>query len=223
VKNEKNDEKNYYYKEDDKLGGHDPYSASKAAAEMIISSNIKSFFNPADFNKKHHALVASARAGNVIGGGDFSKDRLIPDIINSLNQEKKLKVRNPDSIRPWQHVLDCLNGYIALANNLNIKNQGDSWNFGPDKDSFKSVQDILDYAKNIYSDTFDWILDPGENPHEAGLLTLDSSKAEKNLQWNNKLDFEHTLAWTFDWYNSFTAGESPRELSEKQVHNFLRM
>jgi len=202
------------YKEEDPLGGHDPYSASKAMADIVAYSWSMSF---AKFP------VAIARAGNVIGGGDFSKDRLIPDIINSFNQEKKLKVRNPDSIRPWQHVLDCLNGYIVLANNLNIKNQGDAWNFGPDKDSFKSVRDILEYVEDTYKDKLDWIQDSGENLHEAGLLTLDSTKSEKILKWSNKLDFKDTLTWTFDWYNSFIAGESPRELSEQQVYNFLRM
>ncbi len=202
------------YKEEDPLGGHDPYSASKAMADIVTHSWSRSF---AKFP------VAIARAGNVIGGGDFSKDRLIPDIINSLNQEKKLKVRNPDSIRPWQHVMDCLNGYLILANNLEIIGNGDAWNFGPDNDSFKSVRDILDFAKDYHSKPFDWSIDSQEHPHETRVLTLDSSKAKKILKWRNRLNFEDTLKWTFDWYRSILSGNDARNTSLHQVDNFFKL
>lgn len=202
------------YKEEDPLGGHDAYSASKAMADIVAHSWSMSF---AEFP------VAIARAGNVVGGGDFSKDRLIPDIIRVLKHREKLKVRNPNSIRPWQHVLDCLNGYLALSENLEIVKNGDAWNFGPGNDSFKRVQDILDYAKNYYKEQFEWVLDTNENPYEAGLLTLDSTKAENTLNWRNSLDFEETLSWTFDWYNSFLKGKPPQELTLHQVEKFFRI
>ena len=202
------------YKEENSLGGQDPYSASKAMADIITHSWAKSF---AKFP------VVTARAGNVIGGGDFSQNRLIPDIFESIQKRNKLQIRNPTAIRPWQHVLDCLNGYLTLANNFENVENGSAWNFGPDQESIKSVEDILNFVKKTYDGQLDWIKDENNHPHESSVLTLDSAKSKKYLQWKNKLDFEETLKWCFDWYEELKTGKSIGDLTAKQITEYFKL
>ncbi|KKQ40676.1 MAG: CDP-glucose 4,6-dehydratase [Candidatus Magasanikbacteria bacterium GW2011_GWA2_37_8] len=193
------------YKETDALGGYDPYSASKAAADIVTNSYLQSFFNPKDFNLKHNTLVAIARAGNVIGGGDWAKDRLVPDMVRSIFEHKEsLVIRNPKSIRPWQHVLEPLRGYLMLAEKLYNGNSSISgaWNFGPQEDSFICVEELVKNGIKILGrGNYEIIED--DSKHEANLLKLDINKALDKLQWKPKLSFEGSLKETFDWYREF--------------------
>jgi len=212
-----NREIDYGYKEDDKLGGFDPYSSSKAAVELLVSSFRNSFFSNTDT-----PLIASARAGNVIGGGDWSSDRLFPDIVRSIQSKNALLIRNPNATRPWQHVLDCLYGYLVLAENL-LKTNGraydQAWNFGPSKSSNIKVIDILKKVKNLWDD-FEWVIDDGLNNHEANLLYLDSSKSQKLLHWKSILDIDETLSWTINWYKEFL---NNNVISINQINNFMKL
>jgi CDP-glucose 4,6-dehydratase len=202
------------YIESDHLGGDDPYSASKAMADIVTQSFIKSFPG---------IPTAIARAGNVIGGGDVSEDRLIPDLINGFIQKEPVLIRYPGAVRPWQHVLDCLNGYLILVDKmLNNKVVGE-WNFGPDERSFKDVRTVADYLKNRWGQDASWITDKKENPHEAELLALDATKAETQLNWHNKLSFEETLDWTLDWHKAVTEGANPLEQTPAQINKFREM
>ena len=186
------------YTEDDTLGGHDPYSSSKAATEVLVSSFRRSFYASSE-----SARLVTARAGNVVGGGDWSENRLIPDIIRNSKKEDPLLIRYPKSTRPWQHVLDCNYGYLLLAKNLiidkNLKNN--AFNFGPPKSSNARVEDILTIIKSLWSDV-DWKYDNESNLHEAGFLYLDSSLANDVLNWNPILNLEQTLKMTIEWYKN---------------------
>jgi CDP-glucose 4,6-dehydratase len=186
------------YKEDDILGGHDPYSSSKAATEVLVSSFRRSFYASPE-----SARLVTARAGNVVGGGDWSENRLIPDIIRNSKKADPLLIRYPKSTRPWQHVLDCNYGYLLLAKNLildkNLKNN--AFNFGPPKSSNARVEDILTVIKSLWSDV-DWKYDNELNLHEAGFLYLDSSLANDVLNWNPILNLEQTLKMTIGWYKN---------------------
>jgi len=212
-----NREIDYGYKEDDKLGGFDPYSSSKAAVELLVSSFRNSFFSNTDT-----PLIASARAGNVIGGGDWSSDRLFPDIVRSIQSKNALLIRNPNATRPWQHVLDCLYGYLVLAENL-LKTNGraydQAWNFGPSKSSNIKVIDILKKVEHLWGD-FKWVVDDGFNNHEANLLYLDSSKSQKLLHWKSILDIDETLSWTISWYKEFL---NNNVISINQINNFMKL
>jgi CDP-glucose 4,6-dehydratase len=175
------------YKESDALGGHDPYSASKAMADILTQSWVKSFEGPP---------TAIARAGNVIGGGDVCEDRLVPDAVRAFASGQPLTLRFPDSVRPWQHVLDCLNGYLCLVDNLLIGKGTGEWNFGPGEESFVAVREFADIATQLWSSETQVSITSEQEPHEAGLLALDSSKARTHLGWNNKLKFPDSLEWT---------------------------
>lgn len=196
-------EKNYAYKEADKLGGYDPYSASKAAAEIITDSYRLSFFNPKSF-LKHKKAIATARAGNVIGGGDYAKDRLVPDIFRALSKNKSIEVRNPASIRPWQHVLEPLNGYLTLAKRMTDDPEkfADSFNFGPQLNDVCTVEKLIKLAvKNWGSGTYKIAVQKNA-PHEAGLLKLNINKAKNELQWQPKWGAEKAIYKTVSWYKS---------------------
>ncbi|HPI41661.1 MAG TPA: CDP-glucose 4,6-dehydratase [Pseudobdellovibrionaceae bacterium] len=199
-----NNEWHWGYREDDKLGGYDPYSASKAGSEIIISSMRNSFFRKASNQKVY---LASARAGNVIGGGDWASDRLIPDLMRSFASKKTAQIRNPNSIRPWQHVLESLNGYLLLAEKLykNGETFDDAWNFGPFDNDAQSVEYIVKRLVTIWGDSAKWLTTPGEHLHEATYLKLDSSKSRARLSWfpNWNLDtaLVHTAKWYKDYYN----------------------
>lgn len=197
----------YHYKEEDVLGGYDPYSASKAATEIVVSSFRNSFFHPSQY-AKHQKAVASARAGNVIGGGDWSKDRIIPDIVNSLVANTSIAVRNPASVRPWQHVLEPLGGYLLTGMLLDgdVSRYSGAYNFGPEADDHLPVKDLVDTAIGSWgSGQWTDASDPAQ-PHEAGLLQLDISKAKKELGWQPKLDSREAIQWTINWYKQDIAG-----------------
>lgn len=196
-----NKEQDILYNEDDSLGGYDPYSASKACTELVISSFRNSFFNTNKY-ALHHKAIASARAGNVIGGGDWSNARIIPDIIRSLQQNKNIEVRNPNAVRPWQHVLEPLSGYLQLAMLLDKDplHYSKAFNFGPLPGDHLSVKELVEEAiKSWGSGSWSDASDPAQ-PHEAGLLKLDITRAKNELQWNPKLSAKDAIAWTLNWY-----------------------
>lgn len=187
------------YREIDALGGHDPYSASKGGSELVTSSFRNSFFN-----LPTSALIASARAGNVIGGGDWSEDRLIPDLIRSIESNNPLFIRSPNATRPWQHVLECLSGYLILGQQLlqGNKSCAEAWNFGPERDGNRPVKEVLKAIKK-HIPGFQWSQSEGLQPHEAQLLHLDSGKARENLFWKPVWSFEEGVEETVNWYKAW--------------------
>lgn len=196
-----NKEQDILYKEDDVLGGYDPYSASKACTEIVVSSFRSSFFNPGQ-SPDNKPAIASARAGNVIGGGDWSKDRIVPDIVRALQNSDSIPVRNPNSVRPWQHVLEPLHGYLILGALLYNKPKefSTAYNFGPLPADHLTVQQLVETAIESWG-SGEWknLATPGQ-PHEANLLKLDISKALQQLHWKPKLDARQAIQWTIDWY-----------------------
>mgnify|MGYP006281127205 CR=1 FL=1 len=202
------------YRETDELGGSDPYSASKAASEIVVSSFRTSFFAKAGIG------LASARAGNVVGGGDWANDRLIPDIVRAWRKNEEVILRYPDATRPWQHVLDCLHGYILLAEKLQ-KDPADysrAWNFGPSPQGEASVLDVLKLISLVLPVQMR-ILDSVQH-HEAPRLNLDSTLAAKKLGWRSHLDLALTMQWTADWYARFARGEMARTISMTQLTDY---
>jgi len=207
-----NNEWEYPYRENDRLGGYDPYSASKACCELVIDSYKNSFFNSANYDQ-HKKAIAVGRAGNVIGGGDWSKDRLIPDIAKALSANKEIVIRNPKSVRPWQHVIEPLFGYLELGIKLNTdpKNFGQAFNFGPNTSDAISVEEMVKRSIEIWgSGNYKPVAD-ANSPHEAGLLRLDISKAIKELNWkpvfNASTAIERTINWYKCYYNEINASE----------------
>ncbi|MEI2738071.1 MAG: CDP-glucose 4,6-dehydratase [Chitinophagaceae bacterium] len=196
-----NKEQDILYKEEDTLGGYDPYSSSKACTELVVSSFRNSFFNVTNY-LQHQKAIASARAGNVIGGGDWSIDRIIPDIVRSLQNHEPINVRNPSAVRPWQHVLEPLNGYLLLGALLdaNPSLYSRPYNFGPTPDDHLSVKELVENAIECWG-SGSWI-DGSDTTqvHEAGLLKLDISRARKELNWIPKLSASQAIGWTIDWY-----------------------
>ncbi len=201
--------------ESDRLGGHDPYSNSKACAELLTGSFRDSFFSGGP-------AVASARAGNVIGGGDWSTDRLIPDCVRALESGVPVTLRNPGAVRPWQHVLEPLSGYLALARALVEKpsTAPRAVNFGPDPASFCRVHDVVDAFSGRFAGKPGWRHDSGPHPAEAQALTLSSALAERSLDWRPCLSIEETLSWTADWYKAFAAGENMLAFTETQLARY---
>jgi CDP-glucose 4,6-dehydratase len=203
------------YSELDRIGGYDPYSCSKACVELITSSYRQSFFNDANI------FLASVRAGNVIGGGDWSNDRLIPDFFRAISIGKKISLRSPKAIRPWQHVIEPLAGYLMLAEKLydNGKFFAEPWNFGPNVSDAKEVQWIVEHlCKNIPGTTWDVTNSP--QPHEASLLILDSSKARELIGWSPKWTIKTALDKTIEWNNSWKNNEDMAEICLKQIHSY---
>ncbi len=207
----KNMNKTPGYLETDALGGQDPYSASKAMADIAAQSWISSFKNP---------LTAIARAGNVIGGGDVCADRLIPDLVHSYSSGLTPRLRAPNSVRPWQHVLDCLNGYLMLVDAVIQNNADGAWNFGPDERQYKTVADVANIAGAMWGVEKSWDNDLGSHPHEASMLMLNSSKARTELGWSDKLSFEESVEWTINWYKTVSAGSDPLEETLKNIREF---
>lgn len=202
------------YVESDELGGEDPYSASKAAADIAAQSWIKSFGS--------HP-IAIARAGNVIGGGDHARDRLIPDLVKAFAANQPAEIRNPLSIRPWQHVLDCLNGYLVLINAMLESQISGEWNFGPSHNEQHTVQDVIENFSGYFDlECESWKLDAQANQAEAKLLLLDSSKSRALLGWSDLLDFKTSLDWTASWYKSAHETHA-RSITMKQIRDFLTM
>lgn len=193
------------YHEYDKMGGFDPYSASKGAAELVVSSFRNSFFNIKEFGKNHQFILASARAGNVIGGGDWSEDRLIPDLIKDVIQHKITTIRSPFATRPWQHVLEPLSGYLVLGQKIleGDISISDGWNFGPENNETLAVKEVLEEAKKIWQQiNFDFPNLENE-PHEASLLRLDCSKANQQLNWIPIWNIHQSIEKTINWYKKF--------------------
>lgn len=208
------------YREDEPMGGYDPYSSSKGCAELVSAAYRKSFLS------KDGVAVATARAGNVIGGGDWAEDRLIPDILRSLQQSKPVLIRNPYAIRPWQHVLEPLSGYLLLAERL--YNQGladaEGWNFGPRDEDAKSVQWIVEHLCKDWGNSARWTLQPGDHPHEASFLKLDISKAKQRLLWSPRWSLETALSRITEWHQAWLAGQDMQalclhQISQYQSHN----
>ena len=213
----RNKEKMEGYLEEDHLGGDDPYSASKAAAEIVAQSLRLSFL------KEKNSNLATVRAGNVIGGGDWAKDRLIPDCVQAFQNNETLIIRNPKSIRPWQHVLEPLRGYIKLAENLCTKNSNifaDAWNFAPNFDSQRTVEEIVTKVSSQWGNSTEWKLQEG-GPKETNLLLLDNTKASKQLNWKPFLGFDESIEMTVNWYKSFYNGEDVKETSLLQLKKYL--
>ena len=198
-----NKEQVWGYRENDRLGGHDPYSASKAAAEIVAASYRDSFF-PVNQMHEHGVGIATARAGNVIGGGDWAKDRIIPDMVRSLIEKKAVDIRNPHAVRPWQHVLEPLHGYLSIASQLldsRVPSASTAWNFGPGPEGHKTVGDLVSLFHELWGDG-DWEPDGVEHPHETSFLSLAIDKAVNQLGWTPTWNFRKTVSKTVEWYRS---------------------
>jgi CDP-glucose 4,6-dehydratase len=209
-----NIEQDYAYVETDSLGGHDPYSSSKACAEHVASSYYRSFF------KGKGVGLATARAGNVIGGGDWSVDRLIPDAVKAWSKNEKLIIRYPQATRPWQHVLDPLFGYLTMAEHLwnNPSEFSGAWNFGPDQKSVKTVRDTIELSVQAWNNNAEWESSNENHPYEANLLQLESKKAQKLLGWKPRMDFEKSVRETIRWYKEYYSSKQDMlELSLNQI------
>lgn len=211
------------YREDDPFGGYDPYSSSKGACEIAIQGWRRSFFNPADYGKKHHVSLASARAGNVIGGGDWSKDRIIPDCIRALEAGMPVEIRSPRAVRPWEHVLEPLSGYLLLARKMWTDPTGfcEGWNFGPEPDSVITVWELASMLLDHYGEgSLQDASRPGA-PHEANLLLLDITKARTRLGWKPRLNAQQCAFLTADWYKRYRT-EDVYRLCVEQIESFIR-
>lgn len=196
-----NPERGLPFEEDDKLGGYDPYSASKAAAEIVIDSYRRSFFNPSDYSN-HEKSIAAARAGNVIGGGDYSDNRIIPDIVRAISFGETVGLRNPNSIRPWQHVLEPLGAYLLLAARMSedpVK-YSTAYNFGPNPEDMLTVEELTKIFIESYGAGSYKIFEEDGAPHEAKLLLLNSGRAMEHLGWKSQLDARTAIQWTAEWY-----------------------
>lgn len=213
------------YRESDPMGGYDPYSNSKGCAELVTAAYRNSFFHP-DQRGKHGVAVASARAGNVIGGGDWCEDRLIPDFIRAIVNRQPLRIRNPHATRPWQHVLEPLSGYLLLAEKLATEGApfASAWNFGPADNDAHPVAWIADRLTQHWGDGANWQLDGSDHPHEATYLKLDSGKARTQLGWRPRLTLDETLVWLVEWYQHWHQANklSLRDLTQNQIAAYLQ-
>ncbi len=212
------------YRESEPMGGFDPYSSSKGCAELITASYRRSFFN-LDKYHEHGCALASARAGNVIGGGDWALDRLMPDILKAFSNNQTVTIRNPNAIRPWQHVLEPLSGYLMLAEKL--YNEGplfaEGWNFGPKDENTQSVKWILEYLTAQWGEGASWQLDETNQPHEANFLKLDCSKANAQLGWQPLWGLEHTLDRTVKWYKAWRNGADMYNYSMTEINDYMNL
>ena len=215
-----NDNKKNYYKENDSLGGLDPYSNSKSCAELAVNSYNHSFF------KKKKIFVATARAGNVIGGGDFSKDRIIPDYFRSLSLSKKLILRSPNSIRPWQHIIDPLYGYLLLLMKLHNKQKliNSSWNFGPDRSNNKSVNEVINLMNKEFNNSVKVIKRSGSSNkyYESKVLMLNSEKSKKTLNWRPKYNLNESVKLIVFWHKEFLEKRNILGISQNQIIDYFK-
>ena len=207
-----------FHRENDRLGGHDPYSNSKACAELVTAAYRDSFFA----SKPGAAAIASARAGNVIGGGDWAADRLIPDAIRAFFSGKPVRLRFPRATRPWQHVLDPLQGYLLLAERLCSDAAGCTgpWNFGPTSNNVTTVAEVVETLAGKWGGGASWELDTAGNPHETRYLGVDAGKAQARLGWKPRLDLEQAIEWTVEWYCAWRDGADMRRVSESQLERY---
>ena len=204
------------YREDEPMGGHDPYSSSKGCAELVSSAYRKSFLKQAGI------AMATARAGNVIGGGDWAADRLVPDLLRALEQGEPVLIRNPHAIRPWQHVLEPLSGYLQLAQSLFERGQADAegWNFGPRDEDAQPVQWIVERLCSIWGEGASWTQQPGDHPHEANFLKLDIAKARQRLQWAPRWSLNTALTRITEWHRAWLEGQDMRAFCLHQVSQY---
>ena len=209
------------YRENEPMGGFDPYSNSKGCAELVSSAYRNSFFHP-DAYARHGVALATARAGNVIGGGDWARDRLIPDMVQAFEQGKPVQIRNPGAIRPWQHVLEPLRGYMTLAERLFEQGPqfAEGWNFGPMPHDEQPVGWIVQNLAQLWGDGATWAIDKGPHPHEANHLRLDISKAQSLLGWQPTLGLSQALEKVVSWYKDRAAGQDVRQLTLKQIQSY---
>lgn len=211
------------YRENEPMGGYDPYSNSKGCSELVTASYRSSFFHPDEY-EKHGVGVATARAGNVIGGGDWAVDRLIPDCINALLQNQKIMIRSPHSIRPWQHVLEPLSGYLILAQGLYEKGAifAEGWNFGPNDSDAKPVDWIVRKMCEEWGSNAEYEVAKGDHPHEAHYLKLDCSKAKTKLNWQPSWNLEYTLRKIIEWVHAYQEKADMRQICMQQIQEYMK-
>ncbi|MDR2775961.1 MAG: CDP-glucose 4,6-dehydratase [Tannerella sp.] len=211
------------YRENEPMGGYDPYSNSKSCSELVTSSFRRSFFNPADYGKTHRLALASARAGNVIGGGDWAEDRLIPDFIRAIGHGERVKIRNPHAIRPWQYVLEPLSGYLALGAKLYTEGAtfAEGWNFGPNDSDTKTVEWIADKICEVWGENAFYEIDPHPQPHEATYLKLDCSKAKSRLGWYPKWHIDTAINRIVEWTKAYQQGADMRSYCNEQIREYF--
>jgi CDP-glucose 4,6-dehydratase len=204
------------YREDEPMGGHDPYSSSKGCVELLSSAYRKSFLSVAGI------AMATARAGNVIGGGDWAIDRLVPDILKALELKQTVQIRNPNAVRPWQHVLEPLSGYLVLAEHLFDHGQQDAegWNFGPRDEDAQPVQWIVEQLCHMWCDGATWAVQSGDNPHEANFLKLDISKARQRLNWEPRWSLQTALGHIIQWHQNWMDGQEMRAICLQQINSY---
>ena len=204
------------YREDEAMGGHDPYSSSKGCAELVSSAYRKSFLKDAGI------AIATARAGNVIGGGDWALDRLVPDTLNAIEKAQTVQIRNPLAIRPWQHVLEPLSGYLLLAEKLYEQGQAfaEGWNFGPRDEDARPVKWIVERLCQSWGEGASWQLQPGDHPHEANFLKLDISKSKQRLDWKPRLSLEQALDHITYWHRAWLQGQDTRSICLQQINQY---
>lgn len=217
-----NKEWHWGYRENEPMGGYDPYSNSKGCSELVTSAYRNSYFNPSEY-ENHGVAVATARAGNVIGGGDWAEDRLIPDFIRAISKGEKVRIRSPYAIRPWQHVLEPLSGYLRLAELLYTEGPryAQAWNFGPDDRDARNVECITKTICEFWGDGASYEIDSNPQPHEANYLKLDCSKAKSELNWFPKWDIQTTLKSIVDWNKAYINNDNIREVTKRQMHQYF--
>jgi CDP-glucose 4,6-dehydratase len=215
----RNDNRLTGYREEDPLGGNDPYSCSKTCAELVTESYRKSFFTG------RNCAVATARAGNVLGGGDWSRDRLVPDVVRALGDGSMLRLRNSTATRPWQHVLDPLSGYLMLAERLCAAGDGfaEAWNFGPSDSDSITVEGLVELIFAAWHAEPRWERDTEPNPPESQRLALDATKAREKLGWEPRLSNSETIRWTVQWYKEWYSGRIPDEITSVQIERYQDM
>lgn len=211
------------YRENEPMGGYDPYSNSKGCSELVTSAYRSSFFNQRDY-PLHGVAVASARAGNVIGGGDWAADRLIPDSVRALLKGEKIRIRNPYAIRPWQHVLEPLSGYLILAQSLYEKGTdfAEGWNFGPNDEDARPVEWIIKKMCEKWGNNSSYAIDKGDHPHEAHYLRLDCSKAKAELEWHPRWDLEKAIDSIIEWTHAYKDKSDLRQASMSQIEAYSK-
>ena len=212
------------YRESEAMGGYDPYSSSKGCSELVTAAYRNSFFHPTSY-EQHGVGIATARAGNVIGGGDWASDRLIPDILKAWQAGQKVVIRYPNAVRPWQHVLEPLSGYLTLAEHLyrDGETYSSAWNFGPNESDAQSVGWMVEQMANLWGKDAGWDQETLSQPHEANHLKLDCSKAHIQLRWQPKLDVKTALGWVVDWTKALHSGANMREVTINQINQFVSL
>ena len=212
------------YRENEPMGGFDPYSNSKGCAELVTAAYRNSYFHP-DHYQKHGVALASARAGNVIGGGDWAEDRLIPDIMRAITKGEPVNIRNPHAIRPWQHVLEPLSGYLVLAQKLVEEGPAyaEGWNFGPNDEDAKPVQWIVEHLTESWGNDASWLVDEGAHPHEAHYLKLDCSKVKSRLNWHPRWRLAGALEHIITWQKQYQQGADMKAVTLEQIKNYQNL